>query len=270
MSETHWVDSNLVSFSSYNSFVKNRADKNSGGVAILVKKSLSASLVHIPDFAHFECVSVALKLPDGRDLYLVSVYCPKGDAEHSEVDSLLSVFKNLCIVSRDFNAHNRLWEYIGPSKRNGSSIGRYITSNSDFVLWMPPNLPTRVDPASSRHSTIDLSFASTDIAHLTHISLCPSTWDSDHTPICISVNLKQHLLPEPPPTWNFDNNKWGAWNAYMERKLKDLKFCEIIDPETAYQVWYGAIIDSSKKFFKFSSGKKTTRENQAGHIGRQT
>ena len=88
LSETHWVDSHPVAFDAYNCFVKNRADKNGGGVAILVKKSISASLIPSPVLAHIECIGVSILLPDGKNLVLISAYCPKGDAEPSEIASL--------------------------------------------------------------------------------------------------------------------------------------------------------------------------------------
>lgn len=200
LSETHWVDSHPAAFDAYNCFVKNRTDKNGGGVAILVKKSISASLILSPVLAHIECIGVSILLPDGKNLVLISAYCPKGDAEPSEIASLLDQSNNLCVIGGDFNAHHRAWENTRANNRCGLSIVQYLSSNSNMVLCTPPNLPTRIDPSTNHCSTIDLTFATPDLAHLTQISLGPTTWDSDHVPIRISLNMKMDFISDLPST----------------------------------------------------------------------
>lgn len=188
LSETHLVDSHPVSFVAYNSFVKNRTDRNGGGVAILVKKSIPVSLVQIPYFVHLECVGVSVKLPDGKNLILISIYGPKGDADPSEKDSLFNLFDNAMIIGGDFNAHNPMWHSYGSCNHCGSSLANFLNSNLNITLYTPPNLPTRIDPSTAQYSTLDLTFATSDKDHLLQTGLGPSTWESDHVPISLSIN----------------------------------------------------------------------------------
>jgi hypothetical protein len=144
------------------------------------------------------------------------------------------------------------------NNRCGLSIVQYLSSNSNMVLCTPLNLPTRIDPSTNHCSTIDLTFATPDLAHLTQISLGPTTWDSDHVPIRISLNMKMDFISDLPSTWKFDPNKWLGWNNLIESNLTNSNFSSLSDPVVAYQTWYDSIVNASNATFKFSP-----RNNQA-------
>lgn len=79
LSETHWVDYRTVASDTYNCFFKNRTDRSGGGVAILLKKSLQASPVKIPNLVHIECIGVSMSLPKNESLVFVQLFFPKND-----------------------------------------------------------------------------------------------------------------------------------------------------------------------------------------------
>ena len=156
----------------------------------------------------------------------------------------------------------RAWENSRTNNRCGLSIVQYLSSNYHMVLCTPPNLPTRIDqiPSTNQCSTIDLTFATPDFAHLTQISLGPTTWDSDHVPIRISLNMKMDFISDLPSTWKFDPNKWLGWNNLIESNLTNSNISSLSDPVVAYQTWYDSIMNASNVTFKFSPRNNQARE----------
>lgn len=109
---------------------------------------------------------------------------PPKNADPPEIATLLYFSKNsLCLIGGDFNSHHRIWENSRVNNKCGLSFAQYIKSNTYITLCTPYNLPTRIDPSSDQPPTIDLTFVSTNLAHLTLISLGPPTGDIDHVPI---------------------------------------------------------------------------------------
>ena len=260
LSETHWVDSHPVAFTAYNCFSKNRTGKCGGGVAILVKKSLSAYLFNTPSLDHFESIGISIHLANGKKLNLISVYCPKGDAPPSEINSLFSSCEGPFSIGGDFNAHHSMLKDSHNNNTCGVSITNHLSSDNNLVLCTPTNLPTRIDPSSGIYSTIDLTFSSADIGHLIQISSGPSTWDSDHIPIQISVNLTSPTTYKPPPTWKFDNNKWGLWNERILDRLTERHLQDLVEVSEAYQTWHDIGIEISKEVFTFAVRGSRSKE----------
>ena len=60
LSETHWSNKYLPSFSNYNLIFKNRPRNTFGGVAILVKKKISYVPLTLPDSNNYEAVGLTL------------------------------------------------------------------------------------------------------------------------------------------------------------------------------------------------------------------
>lgn len=129
-----------------------------------------------------------------------------------------------------------------------------------MVSCTPTNFPTRLDPKTNKDSTINLTFASSDIDHLIDTSLGPSTWDSDHNPIPLYINLKYDLMYHLPSTWKFDLSKWSSWNKSIEDKLVDSNFSRISDPSLAYLTWFESVMSASRIFFKFASRNNQVKE----------
>lgn len=127
---------------------------------------MPAILVNTPVLVHIECIGVSILLPNNKNLTFVSAYCPKGDAALEEIDSLLYLFDNSYIVGGDFNAHHGMWGTVRTNNKSGCSIFQHLTANINMVLCTPTNFLTRLDPITNIHSTIDLTFASSDVAHL--------------------------------------------------------------------------------------------------------
>jgi len=81
LSETHWKDEYKVKFSAYNSFYLNRASQG-GGVAILIKKNIQATLLDFPPHENIEAVGATIRLSNKDIIEIASVYCPNVQCLH--------------------------------------------------------------------------------------------------------------------------------------------------------------------------------------------
>ena len=241
LSETHWVDSFPVSFSSYNIFLRNR-NAHGGGVAILVKKSLSASLLPLPLFSSIEAVGISLSSASNSPLNIISVYSPPGNIPAQEIDSLFDLAGEYGIIGGDFNAHHSLWEAQSTSNSCGNSLFKFISSSSSFCLNTPYNLGTRMCPSTAKISTIDLTFSSANLSPLINIIPGSFSWNSDHCPLFINVAFDLPQSYNKPPSWTFHEKKWPLWNLDLESSFSSSEILKITDPAAAYLSFHSTMI----------------------------
>lgn len=92
--------------------------KNSGGIAICVKKNIKVKIIknltNISD--NIEVLGIKVKLEQGKNLNILGIYRkPYGVKKIGTWTRLInSLFKNitqndLTLITGDFNAHHRLW-----------------------------------------------------------------------------------------------------------------------------------------------------------------
>ena len=180
ISETFWRDEYKVCFKAYTVFNKNRTDRRGGGVAILIKNYLRARPITIPYSQNIEAVGAAIQVGP-KQLGLVSVYCPKGECNVTELTEIWKAAGTTAITGGDMNAHSGLWEQRGTLNRAGSAVEDALAQDDNTTLSTPPNLGTRRGTGNT--STIDLTFSTRDIAPAVSITRGPLDWDSDHIPI---------------------------------------------------------------------------------------
>ncbi|KZS09956.1 Uncharacterized protein APZ42_025778 [Daphnia magna] len=94
-----------------------------------------------------------------------------------------------------------------------------------------------------KQSTLDLTVISNLLVPRSSIYLGPHL-DSDHTPICIKIQLKVKIeKPKTQPKWKFALGKWANWNSTIVEELKKCKFNEIEDPKDAFQTFYEIVLE---------------------------
>ena len=198
--ETGWNDQYKAVFTAYNPFVINRQNQRGGGVAILVKKSIPASPIVIPHLDHIEAVGVTIRA-GGREVDVVSAYCPHGDCDIGEIRQLFGAVGEHAIIAGDFNGHSPLWADGRRNNQCGHSLVRFLDEDDRFVLNTPKNLKTRVNPTNGTHSTIDLTFTTVDLGLAASIHLGPRTWRSDHNPIICSIDIAPDIPADSSCRW---------------------------------------------------------------------
>src|SRR5277367_3901268 len=85
-----------------------------GGVAILVKNSLSCSLCRL----NTDLQAIAVKVFIGRLIYICCIYLPPNvRLEIKDLDNLIHQLPRPFIIMGDFNAHNPIWGSSGRNRR---------------------------------------------------------------------------------------------------------------------------------------------------------
>lgn len=262
LSETHWKNKYNISFKAYVCIKKNRIDKQKGGVAILLKKHITYNILPLPVFTSLEVVGITCII-DKKKLDLISVYSPRGDCDFDEINALFSSPQNDFIIGGDFNGHHYLWDKESPINRCGRSIFEFINNNDNVILSTPANLPTRFCPISGRHSTLDLTFVSCNLAPKIKITTGPD-WGSDHLPIMGDLSIYQNLNPSRPFSWKFREDSWVSWNREIEQELDRQNFNELAENNSieTYSMFSSVILNASNKYFSKSSNKTVSKEPQ--------
>ena len=262
LSETYWKDNYKVKLDQYNIFYLNRQDRRGGGVAILVKKSIPATLMDITQTPSLEVIGVTCILGD-VNLDIVSVYCPHGNmCEAEDIQRLFDVTGENAIVAGDFNAHSHIWKENVRSNRAGHIIESYLLDNDKFSLSTPRNLKTRRNARNNRvsYSTIDLTFITANLAQSFSSYSGPMDWSSDHIPVISELAL--NYVPEAPktPAWTFHDHSWPLWNSDLEDYFKRCNFSNIEDPVSAFEEFYAAIYKASDRHFSSKRASSNKRE----------
>lgn len=250
--ETNWKNEYRVKFTSYNVFCLNRQGQRGGGVAILVKKSIPANVLSLPQLPNLEVIGVTLKLRN-QNLDVVSVYCPHGDScGEDEIQQLFEATGENAVVAGDFNAYSQLWTSNPHMNQAGKAIEAYLETNDKFSCTTPYNLKTRRNTNNNciSYSTIDLTFTTTNLAGSTLTYTGPEDWLSDHHPICSEIALCPIAQPATPLHWWFDTKKWGTWNSDLQLELRNKDFDIITNPAAAFEAFYTSIISVSQKHFQ--------------------
>jgi ribonuclease HI/exonuclease III len=251
LSETHWKKSFYVKFKAYHILKKNRPNRSGGGVAILINKQLSFTPLHLTPHDTVEAIGVSILSRSNSKIDFISAYVPKGDCEMADVAEIFNR-PNPVVIGGDFNGHHDVWESNATANTAGKTIFETILNSQDICLITPTDLGTRIDPASGKISTIDLTMTSSELASSATISIGPSL-GSDHLPIILTLNTTPARISRQPPKWIINENKWGDWNHLIDTALIELKFSEIQNPEAATTAFMTGLNGANEKCFKKSN-----------------
>ncbi|KAK4013202.1 hypothetical protein OUZ56_025436 [Daphnia magna] len=222
LSETNWNSGFAPKFKHHHILKKDRLNRLGGGVAILIRKTLHFTAIHLHT----------------RDTTCV----PKGDCETEDIGYILSR-DNDFVVGGDFNGHHSLWETAANENKPGKSIHQALVNIDNACLITPTNLNPRIDLGIRESSTIDLTLTSSTLA-------TSATTVSDHMPVITTLNASPSRSSSLFVTWMIDEDKWPSWNQYMDGLLVKHNFTAITDPETAFKTFMGSINKSNIKYFK--------------------
>ncbi|XP_050691300.1 uncharacterized protein LOC126982974 [Eriocheir sinensis] len=117
----------------------------------------------------------------------------------------------------DFNAHHTHWEpslFAAQQNRSGHSLVDFLAGSASFSLLTPPDLPTRIDPATARASTLDLCLGSGPL-HLITVTTGPHI-GSDHLPVILTFP-SLHPPPQAPgrPRWSLRADNWHSFLEHL-------------------------------------------------------
>ena len=257
LTETHLRPSQKLNLPGYHVYRRDRHD-GFGGLAVLVPANVNHRPVPLVAFADgvLETLAVDVNIDSAWSRILL-VYNPCKNVSLPEFSHYFAQLGSQGVVCGDFNAHHEHWE-PGKNCRNptGIALFDFLTSSNLFLLLNPPNLPTRVDPASGSTSNLDL-FVATRYFHSFSISLAPDL-GSDHLPVLLSSSTRTCPRLSFRPRWNFHNVPAAMWDAWAA----DLAASTIDRAETAtkaYSSFETAVLCTAKKYFPLRSSSTPRR-----------
>ncbi|XP_072395105.1 uncharacterized protein [Diabrotica undecimpunctata] len=221
-----------------------------GGVATLVKKSLSAK--EFPVTTNLEVVVVEIQ--SSNRYFICNVYLPSSrQVTYNDLKELFNQIPSSRIIVGDFNSHNIIW---GSSYSNarGKIVENII---SDFQLnFLNDGSPTRFNINTGNSSAIDLSLCDPALTPRLFWEVLQYTYGSDHHPIVIknSMALTHDVFI---PRWKTETADWLKFENYIDNSMPNCKIAESID-ESLHNL-NSIIISSAEQFV----GKlKKTKNNQ--------
>ena len=153
---------------------------------------------------------------------LASIYNPpKTDTSLRTLQQVLATATFPMILAGDFNQHHPLWAGPNhPAQTRASDTTTLLQILHDFQLdlCLPPGTPTFLSDAHHTWSTIDLVFASTDLANrLVHCKTGPSH-GSDHLSTLTSLHLP-HPSSQTPVRHLWKETEWDIFTSCFDTDL---------------------------------------------------
>ena len=135
---------------------------------------------------------------NGNTIHVVNVYNEVGtDTLSTLSDVLATADAQNTVVLGDFNLHHPLWSTIHRRAGVGHSAQGLLTIIEDFQLQLLTELGTPTHRWNGGESTIDLTFATEDLAsRIAYCKIEPKLdCDSDHLPISVAIDWSWQIAP---------------------------------------------------------------------------
>ncbi|XP_072394956.1 uncharacterized protein [Diabrotica undecimpunctata] len=221
-----------------------------GGVATLVKKSLSAK--EFPVATNLEVVVVEIQ--SSNRYFICNVNLPSSrQVTYNDLKELFNQIPSSRIIVGDFNSHNIIWG-SSYSDARGKIVENII---SDFQLnFLNDGSPTRFNINTGNSSAINLSLCDPALTPRLFWEVLQYTYGSDHHPIVIknSMALTHDVFI---PRWKTETADWLKFENYIENSMPNCKMNESIN-ESLHNL--NIIIISSAE--QFVGKSKKTKNNQ--------
>ena len=217
---------------------RDEATASSGGVAIIIDKSVACQGLHMQ--TSLEAVAVRAVILN-KLITICSLYIPPHHQLHKhEFQSLMDQLPEPYIVLGDFNAHSPLW---GDSRSDarGRLIENFIFSTDACLLNNKE--PTFFSLANKTYSCIDLSIASPTLLSDFKWHVIKNPYGSDHFPILLRTPKENEFSPQAP-TWKVDGADWEKYES-----LSSISWAEIssLGIDSAASYFTAFIIDAASK-----------------------
>lgn len=164
-----WIKPNEeYKFNGYK-FVKLSRQNGYGGVGILVRNEITFQEFALPDLNPLETIAIKT-LNTENQILIISIYIPPPPVRNQDIKEplkklieLIEQTKLPTIFAGDFNAHNQIWN----PKQNNCPRGELLENllQNTVLVNLNDGSPTLIKSPNTTPSTIDLTFASSDIAH---------------------------------------------------------------------------------------------------------
>ena len=208
------------SFPGYRTFRADRLGGVGGGLALLVRSSVSAIERQVRPFPGgvLEVMAVDVELPAGWGTVAL-FYNPCRHVTSAEFDFYFGLSSLPLLALGDFNARHRGWDpSLGRAASNSSGLSLHHSllsfSTLSLSILSPPGLGSRIDPVTGAASTLDLCLGN-GFFDRASVSLGPHM-GSDHLPLLISFPSLPSIPSCPPrPRWRLVPGGWSSFSSSL-------------------------------------------------------
>ena len=246
--ETHFIPNDkytfhIPHFTLYSEFAQ-QGDRR-GGVSIFVSNRVPHR--RIPLQSPLQAVACSVRVHNRR-MTVCSLYLPPNDAfSFQDLAQLINQLPPPYLLCTDANSKHFLWGSNHCDQRG--LIWMDIVNNYDIRI-LNDGQPTRLDEATGDVSHIDLTLASSDIAHMFDWNTDKDLHCSDHFPIHIRDCRSSSPISLPPifAGWNVKKADWAMFTQHC-----DLQFAENLGLENCATMTQ-TIIDAALNYIPVRNG----------------
>lgn len=247
VNETFLCNSNKFYLNNYNIIRKDRST-HGGGVAIIIRKSLTHSIFPLPETKSLEATAIKILINNTAHI-LVSAYKPPNVALCTKELDLIFKTGHRVIIAGDFNCKNKLWNCT-----RGNSDGNKLNSHclkSNFLINFPDSptyFSSRCNP-----STLDLVLTK-NVPSLSNISSLHAL-SSDHLPIQFDINGPVEFNVKP--VLNYSKANWVKYRKFINENLDlDLPLLTQLDVERSVETLTSVIHNAAASSIPFVQTKQ--------------
>ena len=156
---------------------------------MLIRDDIKTQSINLNTHQHSIVESQAIEITIARNkIKLLHVYNPETNLDIRDFKRLVEQIGRSYIIVGDMNGHHSLWDpYIDRNNQCGATLADYMLEQPMLTLATPPGLPTFTN-YKGETSTLDLSFCSPNLIHLTNVRVLEDH-GSDHRPVQTEVDL---------------------------------------------------------------------------------
>ena len=219
LQETHLKENQRFNVRGYQTFRQDRVGRSKGGIALLVKNTLSAKEFSVSTNDQTEIQGVNIVI-NNQQMEVVNLYSPPDrDLSLDQIQVQDSMF----IAIGDFNSHSEAWGYKEADRR-GEEVEDWQIENKLVLLNDPDDPPTFYSRRWMTCTTPDLAFATNDIARITTRTVLDQLAGSDHRPVKISLDLDYKPQESKTcPRWNYKRAKWEKFSQLTDEYTQDIR-----------------------------------------------
>lgn len=217
-----------------------------GGVAILIKNSMSFTSVSLP--VHSDSLSILAVIVNS--ICFISLYYPRPSIDiFNEINQIFGMLPKPFICLGDFNSHHQLWG-CSSSTYYGEQLLELISSHNLCIL--NNGSPTRL---ARTPSAPDLSICTADLASSLSWSPAESTYGSDHFPLIITFPFTKPTkqIRQPRIKHKLTEDKWSSYREVVQQKVENLPELNNSNILVCSQLLANALIESANETFPLKS-----------------
>lgn len=243
VTETHFLSNETFNVPGYKIYRKDRtADTASGGVAIIIKRSINHHALLLPDVHELETVGIKIYCHDSDDFVLICAYKPPKFILNVQYLALLFPTIGSTLLLGDLNCKHVSWG-CRVTNPNGTRLLDCINAHGLHIL--APSEPTyySYNPAV-KPDILDIGIHK-NMQYPTYVSSLTEL-DSDHCPVLITFQLNPNVTSQNPRLIDGYVN-WDNFQSTLDSKLcSAYNLQKTTDIDNAVQCFTNSICSSIK------------------------